>query len=728
MIPLLNWNNASQMFKTITQLFIISLIHSLLFSNSALARNSNHLEQMGFSTMPGNRVQVQLEFASAAITYNSFSTDQPARIVLDFHRTKIGLRKRYQAIGVAVVQGMQAVETYDRTRVVIKLVRMVPFKINVVGKRVLVSIAHKASQTSTTPLTGQPLAQSSMSPQSVQPIIPVQSMPTAAPSAKSIREIDFRRTQDGAGHIAITLSNTSIMVNMHSEGHDIVLDFPNTKLPKRLDRRLDVLDFGTPISFIDAFTRGSDVRMKITVRGDYEHHAYQTEKIYVVEVKEKVKVKTETLKIEERKYTGQLVSFDFQKVDVRSILSLLFGLPGVNLNMVAGDEVKGTITLRLKNVPWDQALDIILESRGLGKQKLGNVMMIDLKKNLDERKQRELTARQKIKELEPLRTEFIVINYAKAKDIVSLLRTKGTHSFLSSRGSVSMDERTNTLIIQDTAERIVEIRDLITSLDVPVRQVLIQSKIVIATSNFSKDLGVKFGYSANEDLGEGNGVVFGGKVGGDTKFSGGTGFTGGNTGQGEGENYIVSLPISVSSPAAVGLAIGKIGSYLLQLELSAMQSEGSGEVLSSPRVITGNQQEAIILQGTEIPYFRPGGVGAVSTLEFKAAVLELKVIPQITPDGRVSLTLDVKKDSRDVDVGGIPSIATRRVSTTVLVDNGETVVLGGVYERTTSNSLDRVPFFADLPFVGHLFKRRTSRDIKSELLIFVTPKILKNKS
>ncbi|MCK5525437.1 MAG: type IV pilus secretin PilQ [Thiomargarita sp.] len=730
MLPLLNWNNASHQFKIIIQLFLIILTYSLLFSNNALARNSNHLEKMGFSTMPGNRVQIQLDFASAAITYNSFSTDQPARIVLDFHRTKIGLRKKYQAIGIAVVQGMQAVETYDRTRVVIKLVRMVPFKIKIVGKQVLVSIDHQAPQTSTTSLTGQSLA----SPQSfVQPTVPVQSMYTAASSAKSIRNIDFRRTQDGAGHIAITLSNTSIMVDMHSEGHDIVLNFSQTKLPKRLDRRLDVLDFGTPISFIDAFTRGSDVRMKITVRGDYEHHAYQTEKTYVVEVKEKVKVKSksETLKIEERKYTGQLVSFDFQKVDVRSILSLLFGLPGVNLNMIAGDEVKGTITLRLKNVPWDQALDIILESRGLGKRKLGNVMMIDLKKNIDERKQRELVARKKIKELEPLRTEFIVINYAKAKDIVSLLRTKGTHSFLSSRGNVSMDERTNTLIIQDTAERIVEIRDLITSLDVPISQVLIESKIVIATSNFSKDLGVKFGYSANEDVGDGNGVVFGGKVGGDTDFSGGTGFTSGNTmplGQGQGENYIVSLPINVASPAAVGLAIGKIGSYLLQLELSLMQSEGSGEVLSSPRIITGNQQEAIILQGTEIPYMQPAGVGGASTLVFKQAVLELKVTPQITPDGRVSLMLDVKKDSKDSDVGGIPSIATRRVSTTVLVDNGETVVLGGVYERSTSNTLDRVPFFADLPFVGHLFKRRSSRDQKSELLIFVTPKILKDKS
>jgi len=724
--------NKSSFFKIITQLFIVVLVHSLLLGNNAVAANSgNRLVNIGFSTMPGNRIQLKLDFANTVIRHNSFSTDKPARIVLDFPDTKIGMRKKYQAIGIGVVQGIQAVETYDRTRVVLKLVRMVPFKINVVGKRVLISIDNMAPQISTPPPTGGPL----FAPPKKQstPIMPVRQQPTTIPFTSSqgphIQAIDFGRTQDGAGRIAITLSDTSIVVDMGSKGNDIVLNFHNAGLPKRLDRRLDVLDFGTPISFIDTFPIGSNVRMGVTAKGDYEHHAYQTENVYVLEVKEKVYVKPEKLKIEDRKYEGQLVSFDFQNIDVRSILSLLFGLPGVNLNMVAGEEVKGAVTLRLNKVPWDQALDIILEARELGMQKIGNVRMIDLKKNIDERKQRALKANQEIKKLEPLHTEFIIINYAKAEDIVKLLSTKGTHSFLSDRGSVSMDKRTNTLILQDTADKITEIRNLITSLDVPVRQVLIESKIVIATSNFSKDLGVKFGHSANEDLGQGNGVVFGGKVGGDTNFSDGTGFTSDNTAtSGEGENYIVSLPAAVASPAAVGLAIGKIGSYLLQLELSLMQSQGNGEVLSSPRVITGNQQEAFILQGSEIPYIEPGGVGAVSTVNFKPVVLELKVTPQITPDGRVNLTLEVTKDTEGGRFNGIPSIETRKVKTTVLIDNGETVVLGGVYERTTGNTLDRVPFFADLPFVGHLFKRRSSRDQKSELLIFVTPKILKDKS
>jgi type IV pilus assembly protein PilQ len=360
-------------------------------------------------------------------------------------------------------------------------------------------------------------------------------------------------------------------------------------------------------------------------------------------------------------------------------------------------------------------------------RKIGNVVLIDLKENIDARKQRQLEAQRKIRELEPLRTEFIVINYAKAKDIVSLLRTTGEHSFLTpGRGNVSMDERTNTLIIQDTAEKIAEIRQLIGELDTPVRQVLIESRIVVATSQFSKDLGVKFGYGANQDFGQGNGVVFGGKVSGDTQFSGGTAFTSDNTQTGgQGENFIVNLPALVTGgqPAALGLAIGKIGSYLLQLELSAMQIEGAGEILSSPRIITGNQQEASIVQGTEFAIPGTAGVGAVAAPTFKEAVLELKVTPQITPDERVIMELEVKKnDIIDLTQG---SISRREVKTQVLVDNGETIVLGGVYERTKSNKLERVPFFADLPLVGHFFKRRSNRDEKSELLIFVTPKILK---
>ena len=703
---------------------IIILVVVNLTSTVIAFNGINKLEKIDFSTMPGNKVQIQLVFANSNITHRNFSTDNPARIVLDFPNITLGLPKKSNTIGIGVVQNINAVETQDRTRIVLSLIRMVPFNIVVENRRVLISVENMSLQV---PSKSNNLFNNS-SLQTTQLANKPTRQNTFGLLGDHIQDINFTRTQEGAGQVAITLSNPDTIVNvdMEREINNLAIKILNTKLPRKLDRRLDVMDFATSISFIDAFSKGNDVFINISVRGDYEYHAYQTKNIYIIEVKEKVQVKQEQLTIEERKYEGQLVSFNFQDINVRAALSLLFDLPGVNLNMVAGDEVKGYVTLRLKNIPWDQALDIILEARGLGMRKIGNVVMIDLKKNIDERKQRELTAQQKIKELEPLYTEFIVINYAKANDIVGLLKTGGQHSFISNRGSVSMDERTNTVIIQDTAAKIKEIRNLISSLDTPVRQVLIESRIVIANSSFGKELGVKFGYSGNEDLGHGNGIVLGGKLGGDTRFSSGTGFTSDNSkvGEGDGENLLVSLPVSAPT-AALGLAVGKIGSYLLQLELSAMQSEGNGEIVSSPRVITGNQQEAVITQGTEIPYYQTAGLGAVAQVQFKKAVLELKVTPQITPDDRISMTLEIKKDSPGAEMGGEISIDKREVKTNVLVDNGETIVLGGVYERNERNSMRRVPFFADLPLIGALFRHKSRSTSKSELLIFVTPKILK---
>ncbi|MEK8017051.1 MAG: type IV pilus secretin PilQ [Candidatus Parabeggiatoa sp.] len=765
MIPLFVLKRLRRVFQIMATGFLLLMgSHLFLMPNAVALESFNRLEKIGFSTMPGNRVQIQLNFARSVQPHQSFSTDNPARIVLDFPDTKLGLKNKSQTIGIGVVQSTRAVEAINRTRIVIKLVTMVPYDIQVGSHRVLVTVENMASK-STMPSTRDSLIpETSVSPPPTRPVSPVSSTPsgyddsstgwTSAVSSTSsgyddsstgwtsptrvsskpvprgphIQDIDFQRTSDGAGRIAITLSDPAIVVDMYTKGQNIVLEFPHTVLPKKLDRRLDVLDFATPISFIDTFPLGSNVRMNITAQGNFEHHAYQKDNLYVIEVKEKVELKKEEIKIEERKYEGQLVSFNFQDVEVRAVLSLLFDLPWVNMNMIASQEVSGSITLRLKNIPWDQALDIILEAKGLGMRKLGNVVMIDLKNNIDERKQRELSAQKKIKELEPLHTEFIKVNYAKANDLASLLHTRGQHSFVSQRGNISTDERTNTLIIQETTSKISEIRNLINSLDTPIRQVLIESRLVIANSNFSKGLGVKFGYSANEDLGQGNGVVFGGKVGGDTLFSGGTGFTSDNTltGEGQGENFIVSLPAIVEgTPASLGLAIGKIGSYLLQLELSAMQSEGSGEIISSPRIITGNQQEAIITQGSEIPYVESAGVGAVAQVQFKQAVLELKVTPQITPDDRINMELSIKKDSVGARINGNISIDKREVKTNVLVDNGDTVVLGGVYERSSSNNITRVPFLSDLPLIGNLFKRRSSQDDKSELLIFVTPRIIK---
>lgn len=741
------------------------LITSFVLSANAYALQ---LEQIGHSTLPGNKVQVHLTFSGPAPQPLSFSTDNPAKIVLDFLGVSLQLKKRFKVIGIGAVQGVNAVETPDRARVVLNLVSSVPYDIKVNGNKVLITSDNFSGQISQ--LTGSstdPIVKASLpseprmdefeprmdefndsrvdtyvaprnvvAPQNTtQPsYTPRPTRQSYMPSGPHISQVDFRRSEDKSGLIMITLSDPNIVVDMRESGEEIIVDFLDAELPDKLDRRLDVIDFATPVSFIDTMKRGNNIRVSIAVSGDYEHLAYQTENTYVVEVKQLTPEEKKEKRKVEPNYTGQKVTFSFQKIDVRAALLLLTELPGVNLNLVASEQVQGDVTLRLKNVPWDQALDIILEANGLGMKKVGNVVMVDKKELIAEREQRELEDQQKIKRLEPLRTEYIQINYAKAEDFEELLKTRGggedSRSFLSSRGNVSIDERTNTLILQDTAERLAEIRELLAALDTPVRQVLIESRVVIAEDTFSKALGVRFGYSGNQDLGNGDGIVVGGKVGGNTTFSDGTAFTSDNTnlGGGAGENFIVSLPETLGSgnTAALGLAIGKIGSYLLNLELSALQQEGRGEIIASPRVITANQKTAIIYQGQQRSYQAAAGIGAIAQVQFKDAFLQLKVKPQITPDDRVIMELEVSKDDfLPATGGGEPPISKRQVQTEVLVDNGETVVLGGVYEQNSTNTIDRVPFLGDIPIVGNLFKRRSRSDTKSELLIFVTPKILK---
>lgn len=715
--------------------------------------SSIQLEKVGFSTLTGNRVQLNFDFTGTAPQPTDFATDNPARIVLDFTGISLGLHDKTKAIGSGAVQSVSAVETNGRVRLVINLVQKVPYIINTANNKVLLivenvdtqmqtSLAPQAVQTPTTE-PAAPTHQEKTPPTSTTPSFcctpPPQPSALAeetktttaveSPTAQvpSIQNIDFRRTQKGAGHVEVILSDPSIVVTMKEEGNDIIVEFLNTHLPSKLDKRLDVVDFSTPVTFIDTTSKAENIKMVISAKGNYEHLAYQSENKYVVEVEEVVLVeeKEGEVKIADKKYEGQKISFDFQNIEIRAALLLLTEVvPGLDLNIITSPEVKGNVALRLKNVPWDQALDIILEANNLGKKQVGNVLMIDLKKNIAEEEQRILSAQQKITQLEPLRTEFIQINYAKASGIEKLLKQTGEHSFLSSRGSVSIDERTNHLIIQDTASNLADIRKLITSLDTPIRQVLIESKIVIAEDSFRKSLGVKFGYSANQDLGGGYGAVFGGRATGDTTFAGPTAFGDGT------EGFIVRLPESVASgtTAAVGLAIGKIGSYLLQLELSALQEEGRGEIVSSPRLITGNQQTATILQGQQIPYTPAAGVGATADVQFVDAVMKLEVTPQITPDDRIIMDLTVNKDEPGVASGGQLPINKREIKTQVLVDNGETVVLGGVYEQRTNQSVTRVPFLSDLPFIGSLFKRRSDDDSRTELLIFVTPRIIKETS
>lgn len=730
----------------LTRNFILIMTLLVLSIPPSVASSRNRLEKIGYSTLPGNQVQINLDFSQkvAAAPLN-FSTDNPARVVLDFPNTSLGLDSKSQTIGIGAVQSASAVETQDRTRVVLNLVRLVPFDIRIQDKRIYISVENLSTTsavssepiaTTPPPMTSQSTQKTGEIPQRVAEttqkfqVTPPAETPVAETTiaGPSIQNIDFRRTDEGAGRVEIKLSSPSIIVNMNEKGNDISIDFLNTRLPERLDRRLDVVDFGTPISLIDTYQEGNDVRMKVTAGGIYQHFAYQAENLYVIEVKkvveEKTGTQTEAKKVE---FKGQKVSFNFQNIDIRAALLLLTDLPGVNLNMVVPDHVAGSVTLRLKNIPWDQALNIILEANQLGMEQNGNVVMIDKKANIDKRKQEELAAQQAIRQLEPLRTEFIQVNYAKASDLEKLIRTKGEHSFLSARGNVSVDERTNKLIIQDTVQQIAEIRELIASLDGPTRQVLIESRVVVATDTFSKNLGVKFGYSGNQDMGSGNGVVIGGKMAGSTEYVGGTGFSADNTtpyGTGQGENFIVSLP-APGPAAALGLAIGKIGSYLLQLELSAAETEGATKIISSPRVITGNQQAATILQGTEIPYRTSDAQGIGQTM-FKPAVLELNVTPQITPDDRIIMELNVKSDKvgQIVNDGNL-TIDKREIKTKVLVDNGETLVLGGVYEQESRDTVTRIPFFGDLPLVGVLFRSKSNQEDKRELLIFVTPKIVK---
>ncbi len=753
-----------------------NLFYLLLLQLFSTVVYAVQLDKISHSSLPGNKVQVSLLFTGNPPEPLTFSTDNPAKIILDFLGTSLNLKKRFQVIGIGAVQGVSAVETPDRTRVVVNLVSAVPYEIRRQGNRISITSDNFSTQVSQ--LTGSsndPIVKASLpsievdsdygapnnrAPNSYAPpdsasrhdtvpndnhVVPRNLAPQTAPHitrqtymprGPHISKVDFRRSEDRAGLIMITLSDPNIVVDMREEGKEIIIDFLDTDLPDKLDRRLDVIDFATPVSFIDTIKRGNNVRVGIATNGEYEYLAYQTENTYIIEIKELTPEEKERKQKTEPNYTGQKVTFSFQKIDVRAALLLLTELPGVNLNLVASEAVKGDVTLRLKNVPWDQALDIILEANGLGIKKVGNVIMVDKKDLIAKREKQELEDQQAIKKLEPLRTEYIQINYAKAEDFEELLKTQtsneGGHSFLSSRGNVSIDERTNTLILQDTVERLAEIRELLAALDTPVRQVLIESRIVIAEDTFSKALGVRFGYSGNQDLGNGDGIVIGGKVAGNTEFSSGTSFTADNTltSQGQGENFIVSLPETLGSgnSAALGLAIGKIGSYLLNLELSALQQEGRGEIVASPRVITANQKAATIYQGQQRAFQAAAGIGAVAQVQFKDAFLQLTVTPQITPDDRVIMNLEVTKDDFLPATGGEPPISRRQVKTEVLVDNGETVVLGGVYEQNSTNTIERVPFLSSIPIVGNLFKRRSRSDAKSELLIFVTPKILKEAS
>ena len=659
---------------------------------------------LDYSVMTGNTVQIVFTFDDTAIAPRTFTIDDPARIALDFIDTENRLEQRSMQVGIGAMQSIVSAASKNRTRVVLNLSQKADYATNVSGNQVTITLGSGDQ-------TALPAAGTTASL--------TESSPAVSAVSKGVTNIDFKRGPNGEGRVIIDLTTTSISTDVWRENNVIHIEMIGSQLPKELQRRMDVSDFATPINFIDSLQEGANIHMIISSLGDFEHLAYQTDRVYTIEVAPISKEEEEKKKKAKFGFTGERLSLNFQDIEVRSVLQLLADFTG--LNLVVSDSVEGNLTLRLKNVPWDQAMDIILKTKGLDKRRAGNVILIAPTDEIAAREKLELEARKQVEELERLRTEFIKVNYAKAADIAELLKLTD-NAILSPRGSVSVDERTNTLLVKDTNSSLANVRTLLAELDIAVRQVLIESRVVIANDDFSKELGVRFGVS-NESFGrkkDGTGAITSGTLEGVTSLANGE-----PLGILEGLN--VNLP--VQNPAgSFALALAKLPlGTLLEMELSAAQIEGRGEVVSSPRVITADSHTARIEQGVEIPYLELDDGDA--TLKFRKAVLSLEVTPQITPDDRVIMDLDVHKDNvgENVSFGAglsAPSIDTREVQSQLLVDNGQTVVLGGIYETVKASQVTRVPFFSDLPIVGNLFKTTSEIDDRTELLIFVTPKIL----
>jgi type IV pilus assembly protein PilQ len=699
-------------------------IGALLFAGvtlQALAQGANRLEGITFTTGAGNKVELTLRLSDNAPTPLTFTVDNPARIALDLPDTTVSMSSRRVDVKTGVIDTVNVAEAGGRTRVVLNVDNLVPYETKVSGNTIIVSVGGGSSaRASSGAAVSTAAAAATQTPRSAAPIS----------GSRSVSNIDFRRGADGSGRVVVELTDSKVPADLRQEGGRVVVNFAKTSLPENLMQRLDVTDFATPVNSVDALRVADGTRLVIAASGDYEQLAYQSDNVYTIEFKQVVKLPPELQ--DQKEYTGERLTLNFQDIETRAVLQLLADTSGQN--MVISDTVGGNVTLRLQNVPWDQALDIVMRTKGLDMRREGNVMFVAPAQEIAAREKELLTARAQVQQLAPLRTEYLQINYAKASDLAALIKSGQGSSLLSDRGSVAIDERTNTLLLQDTSERLGDIRLLVSTLDIPVRQVLIEARIVIVNDDFRRELGVRFGATVAIPHGgsDGSGVV--GTPGFITEDNGavisdepGIDLPQGFELPDQAERYLVNLPIA--NPAG-RIAMTLIDSdYIVDLELSAAQAEGRGEIISSPRLITANQREATIEQGVEIPYQESSSSGATTT-QFKKAVLSLKVTPQITPDNRVILDLTVAKDSvgqlvASATGGFVPSIDTREIVTQVLVNDGQTVVLGGILETERRDAETKVPWLGDVPVLGHLFKTTSKTDNKDELLIFVTPRILR---
>ncbi|MGI9314860.1 MAG: type IV pilus secretin PilQ [Luminiphilus sp.] len=665
------------------------------------------IEDIAFTAQPGSALEVRLTFSeSPATDIDSYTIEDPARIVLDFPETQSALDQKRYGLSQANATSVMVLESGSRTRMVVNLVELVPFKRSVSGRQLTLLIGHGDGQS----VVAQPTTDILRSDANrVERVV------------SEITDLAFQRSPDGEGLLILSLTNPEVDASIYSEGGDMMLEFLATNVRESLIRRFDVTDFATPVQAIDVSTTERGTRLKLSADGLYDYLAYQTGSQYILAVAA-LSEEEKRDRLNEFDYVGDRISLNFQDIEVRAVLQLIADF--TELNLVASDSVTGNITLRLQNVPWDQALDLVLKTRGLDSRQVGNVLMVAPAQEIAERERQEIEANKQLAELAPLQSEFIRIRYAKAIDVIGLFEAGSEEggSLISERGSVVVDERTNSIVVTDTAAKLSEIRDLIEKVDIPIRQVMIEARIVIASSNIDEQLGIRWG----------GGYL---NVNGD-KFTSVAGDTASVTSLnnqliGGGQVTAPSAPfvdLGVAEGTS-GFAVGFTSTDLfLTAELSALEASGEGEVVSQPKVITGDKQKASIKSGTEIPY-QEGAASGATTTAFKEAVLKLDVTPNITPDDRVLLDLVVNQDSVGALVpsgngGLIPTIDTTELTTQVLVGNGETVVLGGVFKNEELVKVEKVPVLGDIPYLGKLFKSTANTQQKTETLIFITPRIL----
>ncbi|MFT5483088.1 MAG: type IV pilus assembly protein PilQ [Halieaceae bacterium] len=684
---------------------------------------ANALTGIDFSSKPQSKFEIRLEFEDTPPDPKTYTIESPARISMDFVGVSSSLDRKKYPLPFGNATGVVVLEAGDRTRMIINLVELLPYKTRVVGNTMFIEVGNEGA--------GDYLKRV---PESFQ-----QADPEERARVASISDFDFQRGEEGEARLVLTLADPDKDVNVFSEGETIHVEFVEGSISQELQRRYDVTDFATPVTAVEILNTTKGVTLSLETVGNYDYLAYQTDDTYVVSVKPQTERDIEQRRAEFT-YVGDRLSLNFQDIEVRAVLQLIADF--TSLNLVASDSVVGRITLRLQNVPWDQALDLVLKARGLDKRQVGNVLMIGPASEIAERERLEIESNKQVEELSPLQTEFIRIRYASAPVVFALLQGGSSSSrsqiqdgdqgsddrgtIISSRGSVLVDERTNSLLITDTAKKLADIRAVIELVDVPVRQVVIEARIVIARSDYTHQLGIQWGGGYVNTVDGGDGVI---------------GISGSNdTANGLTQSVIGGSTASVDFPGALLVDLGVSGptgsiaigytsnDLLLSAELAALEAGGVGEIVSQPKVITGDKSKATIKSGTEIPYQQASASGQ-TTVSFKEAVLGLEVTPNITPDDRIMLELVINQDSVGELVTGengsqIPTIDTTSLTTSVLVGNGETVVLGGVFRTEDLESTDKVPFLGDLPYVGRLFKRTATTKTKNELLIFITPRIL----